>query len=357
MQVFASTPVVINFEVVAIENAIKEIEKLKLYNINDKKYIVRELLSDFSAMDNLKNKKALIAFRSANTAKKEDAFIIPIRWGTIKEVNEITNGYTVDFVIDGYPNYTQEFRNACSNFATINDVAVKCLYSADDRNDFAVWNGTLESVTSNGDNPADRDNELWTQIVSAITKIPRYSQMLFIRCSNFYTEYIDESNNIINNNCNKAGRFYELIEGKCSYVDIEYYSSSYDKSISREIKAYIDENKISKAKGLRTIIESRYGKITLGFQPHKVPNHTVSEIVISSMSDKKDELSTDITYPIIINKDRKYKFVKSFIMVIGAIMVAMPGVLGDSISVLWNIGLASAGAIILGVNTYWESKE
>ena len=323
----------------------------------DKQYIVRELLADFSDSKKMVGKKVLIAFRSANTASKENSFIIPIRWGTIKRINSITNGYTIDFIVEDYPNYTQEFRNACSSFSQLNQMGIQSLYSTDGMVDYAVWNGILPFVDPKSVSNPERDNEFWTQIVSAITMIPAYSQMLFIRCSNFYTETIDNENTVLSKECNKNERFYELVEGQCSYVDIDYYSKAYDKGINREIKAFIDDNIVSKAKGLRTVIESRYGKITIGFQPHKVQNRTISEIVFSSMSDKENELSTDITYPIIIIKDKTYKIKKSMMMILGAILVALPGIIGDALHILWNIGFAVSGAIVLGINTYLESKE
>lgn len=324
----------------------------------DKKYIIPELLADFAAPDMHRNKKVLIAFRSTNKADRNKSFIIPVRWGTIRAINQIINGYTIDFIIDGYPNYTQEFKNVCSSFETLNQTAVQYLYSQGNvKNDYAVWNGILPCVDPTSDNPADRDNEFWTQIVSAITKIPHYSQTLFIRCSKFYTEEIDDNDQIIKTDCNKSEPFYELVEGKCSYVDVEYFSNEYSKEINREIKAYIDEAIISKAKGLRSIIESRYGKITLGFQPQKVSNRTISEIVFSSVSNRNDELPTDITYPIIIVKDKGYKIKKAIMTVLGAIFVALPGIVGNNIAMGWSIIFAILGASILGVNTYWESKE
>ena len=52
-----------------------------------------------------------------------------------------------------------------------------------------------------------------------------------------------------------------------------------------------------------------------------------------------------------------HKILKSIITSIGALLVAMPGIINDSLDVGWNILIAGLGVLVLGINNYWESKE
>ena len=289
--------------------------------------------------------------------RKEDCFLIPVRWASVEAICPISNGYTVDFSLEGYPNFTQGYKDSCSTFAGINEKAQKYFYSGTgEKNKFAAWGDTLSYVQFDNSNTKERDSELWFQIVSSIAKIPKYQSHLFINCSNLYTEQY-EMDSIVKSYCETHSKHTALVEESCVYVDIEYYSAEYRKDLSREIDIYIDENILRKSKGLHNIIESRYGTMKIGFQSKKTANHTVTEIVMCSKSSNNAELSTDITYPIIVIKNRKNKIIKAVIMAIGALLVALPGILGEAVATWINVILAGVGVIVLGVNTYWESKE
>lgn len=323
----------------------------------DTQYIDPRLLAMFSQGHPVKNIRALIVFRSASDARKEDCFFIPVRWASVEAICQISNGYTVDFSLEGYPNFTQDYKDSCSTFAGINQKAQSYFLSGTgEKNKFAAWGDTLSCVQFDNSDTKERDSELWFQIVSSIAKIPKYQSYLFIKCSSLYTEQY-ETDSIVKSYCEMLSKHTALVEESCVYVDIEYYSAEYEKDVIREIDIYIDENILRKSKGLHHIIESRYGTMKIGFQSKKTANHTVTEIVMCSKSSNDAEVSTDITYPIIVIKNRKNKIIKAVIMAIGALLVALPGILGAAVATWINVMLAGAGVIVLGVNTYWESKE
>ena len=119
----------------------------------------------------------------------------------------------------------------------------------------------------------------------------------------------------------------------------------------------MDNNIISKAKGLHSILQSRYGTIRLGLQPKKVANKTITEVIITSSSSVSNELETEIVFPIIVIKNKFHKLIKAFITAAGALLVALPGIIGDNLDMGWNILIAGIGVLVLGINNYWESKE
>lgn len=327
----------------------------------DTQYIDSELLDEFDQLkqdDNIHGLKALIAFRSKsqNTVETE-MFYLPIRWASIISVATIANGYTVYFKLEGYPDYNQNFKTACTHFTTLNEAAKELfLRKYPHKDNYAIWPGQLPSVASYDDDKK-RDSDLWFQVVSSLSKIPTYQEYQFVKCSNIYTKKLSDNQTVDKQYCSTKANCSILTEGKCAYIDIEYYSEKYDKNIVRELEVIVDDKVVRKSKGMYSNIESRYGEIRLGFQPQKTANHTISEIVIVSKSNKSQELATDIRFPIIVNKNTSFKAVKAIVTAVGGLFVALPGVLGSASDVWINIAFAVVGVGILGVNTYWDSKE
>lgn len=320
----------------------------------ESKYIdprVLTLLGNFSN-DNI---AVLIAFRSKSDCSDDKSFYIPIRWGTIDSIIHISNGYAINFKVDGYPSYTSDFMNSTHSFAGINECAKK-YFEANKNNDYAVWGDSLPTVNvDDRTNSADEKN--WFEIVRRLAHIPGNEDYYFFKCSQLYTEKYQKSKRTYTNIlCTQKDSFTKIVEGKCTNIDIEYYTTKYSNDKNRQIDVFVDDNILSKSKGLKTLLQSRYGTKKLGFQSKKISNNTVTEITICTKSNV-EELPTEIVIPVMIVKNRGYKLKKAIIMSIGALLVSLPGIIGSSIEVGWNIFIAGIGVAIMGINNYWESKE
>lgn len=318
-------------------------------------YVDPRVVTLFSNNTKNLNLKALVAFRSNHSTPNDKCFFIPIRWVRVQSVVHISNGYTVNFEIDGYPSYLPNFRTASATFQGINTSAQN-FFQTMGNNDYAVWGEPLPIV--NFDDNIDRDSENWFEIVKSLTLIPDYKDYHFFKCSAPYTEEINNINGQYEKEeCEKNGHLITFVEGKCVNIDVEYYSESYDRSKKRQINVLVDNNIIGKAKGLHSILQSRYGTIRLGLQPKKVANNTITEVIITSSSSVVNELETEIVFPIIVVKNKFHKLIKAFITAAGALLVALPGIIGDNLDIGWNILIAGIGVFVLGINNYWESKE
>ena len=180
--------------------------------------------------------KALVAFRSSTFSLDDQCFYVPIRWVKIKSIIQISNGYTVNFEIHGYPIYTSDFRNKSTSFQGINESA-KHFFQQMGNNDYAVWGESLAIV--NLDDDIDRDSENWFEIVRRLTLLPDYKDYYFLKCSFPYTEKINNDMGTYEKiECKVENNFTQFIEGKCVYIDIEYYSAKYDQSKKRQIVAF-----------------------------------------------------------------------------------------------------------------------
>lgn len=303
--------------------------------------------------------RVLIAFRSNSSCEDEKEFIIPIRWAEITSVKLFSDVYSVFFKLMGYPTFTQDYKNTVSCFEQINTYS-KNFFQRHDKV-IAVHPFPLDAVELRDEK--ERDDENWRSIVEAMTKIPTYNNSYFLKSSPLYIEKHDSKKQIVKKNCSMVSGRFVLVEGQCINVDIEYYSANYNRAKKQQIEVLVDDNVIRKVKGLRRIFQSRYGCFTLGFQSQKNTNNTFSEICMYTVDDLEnnnsqyDEIQTDIVFPVITQKNKSYKIKKSLIMFLGASLVALPGILGDAIDITWNIVLAIGGALVLGINNYWESKE
>ena len=318
-------------------------------------YIDPRISHLFSNNNRNQNIKAIVAFRSSSFTTPDKRFYIPIRWVRIQSIIQISNGYTVNFETDSYPSYLSDFRSVSTSFEKLNESA-QHFFQQPGANAYAVWGEALSVVRL--EDEVDRDSENWFEIVRRLTLIPEYKDYHFFKCSPLYTEKFDSDyGNYEKRYCEKKGYFTEFIEGRCVNIDIEYYSENYDRSKKRQIDVLIDESILSKAKGLRTILQSRYGSIKLGLQSKRVRNNTITEIVINTNSSVADELQTEIIFPVVIKKNELYKFIKAVITSVGALFVALPGIIGTNLNLSLNILFAGLGVVVLGINNYWESKE
>lgn len=148
-----------------------------------------------------------------------------------------------------------------------------------------------------------------------------------------------------------------VIEGVPVYIDIEYFAATYTRTMKRKIDVLVNDKVLNRTNGLLTTLQSRYGTKKIGFQPQKVANNTITELVITTKNTLNDELLTELIFSVIVQKDKKYRLLKAIVMSIGALFVALPGITGDSLQLIWNILFAGLGVLVLGIGSYWESKE
>jgi len=299
--------------------------------------------------------RVLIAFRSSEQLDHDKIFIVPIRWATITNVKLFSDVYTISLSLQGYPSFSLKFRNICSNFFGINNYAKE--YFKINKIELAVHSVHLDAVDLLDE--VNRDTVNWRSIVEVILNIPEYENYHFLKSSAFYWEKNNPKTNRIEFKYfpqRDDGKFV-LTEGKCAYLELDYYSKNYNRDISRQINVFLDEKNIRKAKGLRTFLESRYGTVVLGFQPQKTNNNTVTEITVCTESEPMDVIQTCVNFPILIRKNRMYKILKTIIMGFGAGLVALPGILGSNVEIWLNIIFALSGVLVISLNSYLESKE
>jgi hypothetical protein len=101
-------------------------------------------------------------------------------------------------------------------------------------------------------------------------------------------------------------------------------------------------------------MDARYDAIKLGNKHKKTMNETLSEIIICTSESGK--LPIELSLPITIVKRKPLLLLKSLIMGAGALLVALPALLPDTVDVKWKIIIAIGGACVMGVNHFINSN-
>lgn len=327
------------------------------------KYLDKSVIKLFNT-NKILNNRAVVVFRSkapkkSKKLKVEESFCIPIRWVQIQSVERISNGgWVITFVIKGYPKYTSQFASDSESFRGINQSAGK-FFSNLKKHYLSVLGRAIDlvEVDENTCTP-ESDSENWYEIVKSIARIPAYKDYHFLKCSKFYMQKMDGKTYMpIKTWCEIKDNHIVVIEREPLYIDIEYFAATYTRDVKRKIDVLFNDKVLNRTSGLLATLQSRYGTMKIGFQSQKVANNTITELVITTKNAQNDELLTELKFPIIVKKDKKYRLGKAIVMGLGALLVALPGITRDNIQLIWNIILAGLGVLVLGVGSYWESKD
>lgn len=327
------------------------------------KYLDKSVIDLFSTNKTFNN-RAVVVFRSkaqkkAQKTEVKESFCIPIRWVQIQSVERISNGgWVITFVIKGYPKYTSQFASDSESFLGINQSAGK-FFSNLEKCYLSVLGRAIDLVEVEENTSAPEcDSKNWYEIVKRISLIPAYKDYHFLKCSKFYMQKMHGKTNMPTKTwCEIKDNHIVVIEREPIYIDIEYFAATYIRAVKRKIDVLFNDKVLNRTSGILTTLQSRYGTKKIGFQPQKVANDTITELVISTKNALNDELLTELIFSIKVQKNKKYRLGKAIVMGLGALFVALPGITKDSLQLIWNIMFAGIGVLVLGIGSYWESKE
>ncbi|KAI4452198.1 hypothetical protein C823_006780 [Eubacterium plexicaudatum ASF492] len=285
---------------------------------------------------------AIVAFRSGSNANEDEQFIVPIRWVEIIETELVADFYTITFRIKKYPRFSTDFENNSHQFSGINEKAKNYFEISREHKELSVRKELLPYV--NPDYKQENDSN-WLKIVKALSLIHGYDNFHFLRCSPLC---------VASKKCGMQNEFTILEESKYTYLKVDYYQSSYDPGINGKIHVDVNPDFITVASGIGNELESRYDSVKISFQAKKSMNNSLSEINIYTTG---LQLETKINIPVKIVKNKSSKFFHALIMALGAFVVGLPGILENNIEWGYKVIISLAGAMIMIVSNYIETKE
>ena len=291
-----------------------------------------------------KGSRALVCFRSRHDCAAGEEFCIPIRWVIINEVKPVSDVYVVKFTSQSYPSFSNDYDKICHDIDLLRNNA-QGYFNRMSNNAFAVINGVLPAVRA--ENTGRDDN--WQKIVNVISLLPEYKSSYLLKFSSLL--------NAEESSCERVSGRTKLIEGKMSYINIDYYQNIHDSDKKSKIEVSCDPNAINVTAGFGTDLQSRYDSLRIGFQAKKVMANTVSEITIRTIEESGNPLQTELVIPVKIERNRREKIVKASFTALGAFLVGLPALIGDDVILPIKVLISLAGVIVLGANSYFESRE
>ena len=308
----------------------------------------KELLKE-GKIDNL---KAIVAFKSTFQADRTKSFCVPIRFVTIVSVSCTADVYKINYVVDGYPSVSSDYR--VNSFSDINKYAVE-IFDKFEQKDYTVCYDMLPKIELA--DQVETDDKDWREICRMMSMIPEYKSYHFIKCSLPYINTLNDAGSGEKKYLSKKGIYYKFVENKCINIDVDYYAEQYDPNKVTGIEVVIDEKILGKTKGLKTTFLSRYGTKKVGFQTLKTPNNSISEIVINATSTNDNEIDTELIYPIIICKEQGSIVLRVVLAAVGALFISLPGIIKDILPLHFSILSAVLGIILVGITNLIAAKE
>lgn len=324
------------------------------------KYLDSSVKTMFEKKNYKFGNRALIIFRSNAEKLDNTKFCIPIRWVQIKSFERMVNdGWTIHFVTQGYPEFSPEYAAKTNCLSGIEKLAEET-FAIFSHEELSVLNSLLNCVNSDKHSSGlTSDSKNWTEIIKRIAMVPQYANYHFLKCSKLFAPRVNPITHTTRKKwCKLKNNHFAVTEQTPLYVDIEYYATDYKSDFQKTIDIWVNEKALTRTNGYQISLLSRYGTKRFGFQPQKVPDNTFTEIEIALKRSSDNKLLTEIVFPVVVNKNKKYRAFKALIMGVGALLVALPGMMSDEgVLIFEKILYAGAGGIILALGGYMESKE
>ena len=307
----------------------------------EQKYIDHTLIHRVSENKNsIIGTKILIAFRSTvHLDGQDNVFIVPIRWATLVDVIRITDFYILRFKVGNYP---ELFNNSSGiSLQSICRFSNKFLNSLSGKGENAfVITGFTDLVRP--DETFNKDS--WINICKQLAQHPKFKDTYFLKIS----EIFDENEKIVpltprlNFSCKEA-RIY--------YFKIDYYAVNFPND---KTQLYIDifSDFVKLTTDSIIDLDSRYDSFRTWFATHEIPGDRYAEIKI--ISEKEDDGSprTKVSIPIKIIKARNILIYRVLASAIGAVLLALPGLLESAISVEYKILFVLIGSLTLAFGVH-----
>lgn len=289
--------------------------------------------------------RLLIAFKSEPKVVGDKTIIVPLRWARVVEVERITDFFVIRFSVEGYPVFRGN--QVPSNRGSLEEISNKYLDSVPQSEMKLPVHLGATNLVETSDNA---DKNAWIVIARVMSFHKIFAEVHFLRVS---TPTSDKGNELWRD----AEGNFEIKEGNYLHIPIDYFASSYSES-EPILEVIPDGQTLRIASGGKTRLDSRYDSIKVWLQAKDVSGRTRSEIQIHTEGGKATCPQTVVRMPLVVRNSVFTVVAKTLVSGLGAVLIAMPGLLGPSAD-LWLRGiLAAAGALLvsLGLNVVGRMK-
>ncbi|MEV0287837.1 MULTISPECIES: hypothetical protein [unclassified Kribbella] len=282
--------------------------------------------------------RAVLGF-AANTSTS-DPFVVPIRYATVAKAEKVAHMFIFQLRIGGYTNL-QGYPDSLPGIVTQSRIAIDQLT--------AFENGVFHSATSNfprmpeetSDNAPDR----WLAAAERLALHPTYENAFFLRVASIETY----QGKVVR--CDKDGRL-EAIDGQSLRIVTNIYTKRYVPDSGFKLTCTPGGPNLRIASDEVYDVALKYDAVDFWLFPAVQNYDTFSRVKISLASETTRVPTVPAHVPLSfrINRSRSRTVRRWFAASSGAVLVALPAILGDGSPLSLRIAAALAGAGLLAMS-------
>lgn len=254
--------------------------------------------------------KTLLMFRTNSDKAGIESFMVPIRWATIKKTYFSNEICIIDFVINDYPEFSQEFKEA-SISKVANQNYSEGFFSEGERKTKYVLN-YIPNVVTRAKCDYDRQEYLWISIIQALRHYATFSNTSFFRTL------------LPKNKKEIFPKSLKIKESQYKEIELWHFCSEDTKSKISNVEIQYDANYLNSVLGTKDCIECRYDRVTYGFQALKGEKGLKSQITfrVTSLDENRQiayDTETKICIPVILQKKIMKNYIRALITFVGSV--------------------------------------
>lgn len=300
-------------------------------------YVVAPVDRDV-AKNEIKGTKALLAFIADH--ETGHPFVVPVRYATVvsaepSETAVIFRLQLDEYVaLDRYPIDLDGILELGKKFVDGLEASNKGYYPV---------------VYSAPDLPAkasDDDSQAWQQAVERLALHPTFAESYFIRLSpplNQKGEHLQFDSD---------GRLC-VVDQQSVRITVTLYSGTYNPDVKPVLSCATDGTFLRVSSDDEYRVALRYDSVEFWLHPASLSYETLSRLTISlaSSSDYPKLVPAHARFSVVVRKSRSMLLARIGSTSLGALLVALPAILGPSAALELRIGSAVAGAALLAVTS------
>ena len=262
--------------------------------------------------NSLAGSKALIVFRRNSDKSDINPFMVPIRWAIIKESYLINEICIIDFVINEYPEFNKNFKDA-SVSEEKNQKFSKSFFDAEERQNKYVLS-YIPDIVSRTSCEYEQQEAAWISIIQALKNYSAFSN------TSFYRTLLPSKKK------NSYAKSLKIKESQYKEIELWHFCSEESKSKISEVEIQCDTNYLNSVFGNKDLIECRYDRLNYGFQAIKGKNNLKSQIVfriinLDNQYNPDYDSETKICIPITLKKKWSKRIFRAILSIAGSIGV------------------------------------
>lgn len=283
----------------------------------------------------LTNKPALVCFIGNRNPSAGEEFLLPVRFATVRSVENIGDAHVFEMQADEYPDLAQWPREG-ADIARHGAQVVRQIVANSYNEYYAVnWDSSASLAPR-----SIGGTQGWSGVAERVLQLATFSKSYLLRL-----ELADSSGKAIRVSADYSG-WLEFDPRRSYRVRVWFYGNSTDFG-NRTITLETDGEVLSSISDQKYVVRSRYDQVDFWFTPKAADQSKRTLLrLVSSPAQPSDaaDIGTEIELRCLVVRPLAPRMRLALLAGLSATAVAMPGILGPTWPLEWRLVLAGAGA-------------